>query len=175
MGSSSQARESGQREWQEPRPRGQPCRALGVATQQGEGSNCARGWHPSWPGSCQQTVLVRDTRVSHPTPEGLFQHHSSSLASGLDSSQTNDRCAPGKTPSSPCRPPQQGGPAEEPGMGPLAETENPAHSSASSLPFSIFPAGAKPFPRLTAGGRRCLSVQVDTVIKMARNQETNSE
>ena len=81
---------------------------------------------------------------------------------------TNDRCAPGKTPSSPCRPPQ-------PGVGPLAETENPAHSSASSLPFSIFPAGAKPFPRLTAGGRRCLRVQMDTVIKMARNQETNSE
>lgn len=71
--------------------------------------------------------------------------------------------------------PQQGGPAEEPGVGPLAETENPAHSSASSFPFSILPARAKPFPRLTEGGRRCLSVQVDTVIKMARKQETNSE
>ena len=73
-----------------------------------EGENRQR-WHASWPGSCQQTVLARDTAVSHPTLEGLSQHHSSALASGFASLQTNDRCTPSKTPSSPCRPPSKVG------------------------------------------------------------------
>lgn len=101
--------ENRQRAWHEQRPGGQPCRALGTATQRGEGSNLARRWHASWPGSCQQTVLARDTAVSHPTLEGLSQHHSSALASRFASLQTNDGCAPSKTPSSPCRPPSKVG------------------------------------------------------------------
>ena len=148
-----------EREWHEPRPGGQACRALGVATRQGGCSNCTGGCTPSWPGSRQQTVLVRDTAGSHrPWRVSASITAPHWLLGWLLHKQTTDvlLARPLHHLAVPPPPPQ---PTEEPGMGPLAETSNPSHSSASSLPFSILPAGAKTFPRLTVGGRRYLSGQ----------------